>query len=880
MHKLKDYQQRTIDALRMYFALCSGASDAKVAFELASKAQFGMPIPYREVGELPGLPYVCLRIPTGGGKTLVACHSVGVAVQDLLHANTAVVLWLVPSNTIRDQTLAALKDRTHPYRQALEAGVNGAAVLDVEDALYVRRATLDGATTVIVSTLQSFRVEDTVGRRVYRQDGNLGEHFDPLPEQVAGSVERYGNGKPVPSLANVLCVRRPIVIVDEAHNARTDLSFETLARFNPSCIIEFSATPAKGDHASNVLHSVSAAELKAEQMIKMPIRLETRPDWQELLSDAIRCRGRLEKAAWEERRTTGEYIRPIMLLQAQPREKGDPSAITVDRLLTALLIDHKVPREEIAVATGEQRELDAIEDISKDDCRIRYVITVQALREGWDCPFAYVLCSVAEMRSSTYVEQILGRVMRLPKAELKRNEDLNSAYAFSASADFNRVATALQDGLVSNGFERQEAEEFVVRAGPEGGQDVLWTDDSLWGVVKVTLDEIPDMSGLDPEIAAKVIVDADTKTLVFRGIMRDEDCRQLKHCVATQRDRASIDRAYQLSNARVTTAPKSPSQMGVRLDVPVLAVKQGEFFEQFEETHLLERHWELANCDPTLSESDYSSERPGGQTGLVYVTDTGDIRSRFIGTLHEQMRAFDDDSNWSIADLVLWLEKATCAASWRHEFTQEESGIFLTRLVQTLSSQRGIPLSRLVNDKYRLRQAVARKITALREEARRQSYQSLLRPDCMTPLVVRPDVCFSYAPGQYPYSARYTGRYRFDKHYYPEVGDLRAEGEEFECAQQLDQRDSIEVWVRNIANRPHDSFWLQTSTDKFYPDFVCRLKDGRYLVVEYKGEGYVNQDAEEKKNLGELWEKRSNGLCRFAMPVARNWHEIDAAIGR
>src|SRR5690606_15423605 len=151
--------------------------------------------------------------------------------------------WLVPSNAILSQTLAALKDRGHPYRQALEAAVGSVAVMDVGEALYLSRSTLDTATVVIVATIQSFRVEDTTGRKVYEDNGALMDLFSGVPEEVAAGLERFENEVPKRSLANLLRLRRPVVIVDEAHNARTGLSFETLARLRPSCIIEFTATP-------------------------------------------------------------------------------------------------------------------------------------------------------------------------------------------------------------------------------------------------------------------------------------------------------------------------------------------------------------------------------------------------------------------------------------------------------------------------------------------------------------------------------------------------------------------------------------------------------------------------------------------------------------
>src|SRR5690606_9933519 len=104
-------------------------------------------------------------------------------------------------------------------------------VMDVTEALYLNRATLDTETVIVVSTIQSFRVEDTDGRKVYADNGQLMDHFSGLPDEALDDLERREDGSLIHSLANVLRLRRPIVIVDEAHNARTELTFDTLARF-------------------------------------------------------------------------------------------------------------------------------------------------------------------------------------------------------------------------------------------------------------------------------------------------------------------------------------------------------------------------------------------------------------------------------------------------------------------------------------------------------------------------------------------------------------------------------------------------------------------------------------------------------------------------
>lgn len=202
--------------------------------------------------------------------------------------------------------------------------------------------------------------------------------------------------------------------MDEAHNARTDLSFETLARLKPALIIEFTATPvtpeehnpAKGVYASNVLYHVSAAELKAAEMIKLPVVLRGRPDPKETIGDALAWLDELGSKAAEEKRETGEFVRPVMLIQAAPRSKERPT-LHAEEVKKLLREDFRVPDEHIAIATGDTRELDKV-DLFDRECRIRFIITQAALREGWDCSFAYVLCSVAEQKSSRAVEQILG----------------------------------------------------------------------------------------------------------------------------------------------------------------------------------------------------------------------------------------------------------------------------------------------------------------------------------------------------------------------------------------------------------------------------------------------------------------------------------------
>ena len=863
MFTLKAYQQRALDTLRAYFRECARSGDADLAYYKTTREVFGEGLKYHPVADLPGLPYVCVRMPTGGGKTVVACHTLGLAAKELLHADRCLALWLVPSNAIRDQTLKALKDRRHPYRLALDAAFGSVTVIDAGDALYLQRPTLDTETVVIVSTLQAFRVDDTEGRKVYEPSGALMGHFNGLPAEIVQTLRRYDDGAVIPSLDNVLRARRPVVIVDEAHNARTGLSFVTLARFNPSCIVEYTATPDIEHNPSNVVHSVSALELQSEDMIKMPIRLETRPDWKELLADAVAMLSQLDQAARLERQETGEYLRPIMLLQAQSRRKDQPT-LTVEVVKECLLKDHGVPPHEIAVATGSEWELE--DDLLTPKSRVRFVITVQALREGWDCPFAYMLCSVAEVRSTTAVEQILGRVMRLPGAKRKRRGELNLAYAFVASANFAEAAMALQDALIENGFERQQAADLITQMPAPIEALPLFSRQKT----DIPLHEPPDLTYLPTEIKGRVIYDAEAQRLTYTGVMSDPDRAALLETVTTPAAKSAIEQAYRRSQGWSIAEVKAPAERGEIFSIPALAIRQGQLFEPFEDTHFLEDEWSLADKDASLSEAEFASQRLPGQAGEIAIDDRGRVVTHFIANLQQQMTLIASEQ-WNAGQLLNWLERSIP----HPDIEPDEIARFLQRLVRGLLDGRGLGLDYLIHNKYRLRDAAEVKIDQYRKQAHTAAYQRLLLPDCPTPLVVRDEVRFSFDPNRTPpYQMPYRGGYAFRKHYFKQIGDLKPQGEEFECAQFIDSLPEVRYWVRNPV-KTDQAFSLQTSTDRFYPDFVCQLVDGSYLVVEYKNvTDWSNDENKEKRDLGELWAARSDGTCLFIMPRGKDFEAI------
>ncbi|MEW6407804.1 MAG: DEAD/DEAH box helicase family protein [Patescibacteria group bacterium] len=451
--ELKKYQQTALDELRKYIAEMKEYKPEKavgVAFmTLRTDAQDHFSKEYHWVPELGRSPFVCIKIPTGGGKTLIASHSAGIIFKDYLGEKNdkGLALWFVPSDAIKTQTLNNLRNRNHPYREVLDERFKTAVkIFDLSEAKAIKKDDLADNLCIIVSTLSAFRRTDREWLKAYQDNGALMPHFEGLNAVDFDFLDKDKEGEIIYSLANVIKLHNPFIIIDEGHNIQTELSFEMLKGLNPSFVLEFTATP-RGK--SNVLVNISAKELKKEKMIKMPIYLANKTPWQETIYEGIDKLRDLEKRA---KKIKKEYIRPIMLLQAE-QEVENSKKVYVDKIYKFLTEEAGIAPEEIAVQTSKRKELPDMKTLLSRGCPVRYIITVNALREGWDCPFAYVLVSVSHLGARLSVEQTIGRIMRLPNAEEKDDSALNSAYIFAATQNFGQTSEMVIKGLQENGYE-------------------------------------------------------------------------------------------------------------------------------------------------------------------------------------------------------------------------------------------------------------------------------------------------------------------------------------------------------------------------------------------------------------------------------------------
>ena len=849
--QLKNFQKAALDMLRKYLEAVRLSNDPRREFMEIARTATGHTPNYHAVAGLEDVPYVCLRLPTGGGKTILGAYAIRVAAESYIEKDYPVVLWLVPSNTIRVQTADALKNAAHPYRIALDEAFEGRVrVFDISEIENIRPADMAQGVCLVVATIQTLRVEKTDSRDVYAHKEALEDHFTRSQANKPGLetiAEGPNAGKVKYSFANLLRLHEPMVIIDEAHNVRTGLSFDALRRVSPSCIVELTATPdTVSQTGSNVLYRVSATELKAEAMIKLPIVLKEHPaSWQETVSDAMRTRKRLAEYAPQE----PDYIRPILLIQAENKDKP----ANVEAVKQYLLEAEKVPAEQIAVATGDQRGLDKI-NLFERSCPIEIVITVQALKEGWDCSFAYVFCSTANIHSSKEVEQLLGRVLRMPYAKRRTVPELNKAYAHVSSPSFGQAARELRDSLVAMGFEAEEAKQYI-----EPAQAELPLFPSA-PTLTLTVEQTPDLSALTEQEREAVSV-----TEIAPGQVQVELRGNIAPAVeawivsaAPAPARAEVQRKIAEHRAAFERQ-LSPSQRGEVFTVPRLCVEyQGKLALVDDELIEEALEWNLLKYPADLSRFQYDDASRTfeldieGSKVVIHPKDGEQLDLNLLPTQQTDV------------DLAAWLSKQLRQI----DVTHQTMTAWVLQAVTVLLKRPGLSLPVLVRAKFILARKLAELIEQARKDARKRGWNLLLfEPDSTKVQASDEDeFAFCFQPNVYEPDSPYSGPWQFGKHYYPRPGDLKPEGEEFDCAVEIDRSKAVKVWVRNIPKRQDSSFWLQTSTDRFYPDFVAQLHDGRILAVEYKG-GHLAEgpDADEKRKLGELWAARSGGKALFLM---------------
>lgn len=474
--ELKHYQQTALTILRQYLSALKDAQAKRVeaaklnitfkwdeaAWESIGR-NFYKP---RKNGLGEFVPMVCFKVPTGGGKTLLAVKAIDVINSLYRGIQTGLVLWIVPTSQIYNQTLKALRDRAHPYRIQLNMASGDRTVIlekdsmfspdDVHNNLVVLLLMLPSANRQNKETLKMF--QDRGGfESFFPAEDHYQEHLDLLKRIPNLDAYDAANGMMTrivkTSLGNTLRILNPTIILDEGHKTYGELAQSTLLGFNPSFVLELSATP--DSNYSNILVNISGQDVLREGMIKLDIHVDNRSsvNWHDTMRQSHLHRKKLEEIALLYENETGTYIRPICLIQvertgAKQREAGFIHAEDVREFLIARC---NVLPDEIAVKSSERDDIENIDLLSRDSS-IRYIITKQALQEGWDCPFAYVLTVLTNPKAAIGITQLVGRILRQPYARKTGRIELDESYVFCYKDTAGDLLRAVRRGLVDEGL--------------------------------------------------------------------------------------------------------------------------------------------------------------------------------------------------------------------------------------------------------------------------------------------------------------------------------------------------------------------------------------------------------------------------------------------
>ena len=856
--ELKNYQKRVLRELDAYMSLLNSTHNLNTAYNehwnrLGISIGFnGLP-PYNNV--IPGVPHVCFKVPTGGGKTILACAAIKHIFSGMGTLKTKAVVWLVPSNAILEQTLRDLRNPEHPYRQQINFDFSSRVeVYDGTQALNgqsLSPSSVQENLSIFVLSYDALRIKNKDGRKVYQENGNLAQfvaHYADRSTLIPDVDET--------ALIQVLNQLSPVVIVDESHNAQSDLSIEMLRNLNPSFVLDLTATPKSN---SNIISIVDARELKKENMVKLPVIIFNRQKKDDVLFDAIQLRKSIEDQAREEQQQNNTFIRPIVLFQAQP--KGKENAATFDALKKEL-IDMGIPASEIAVKTSEINELKGVNLLSPD-CQIRYIITVNALKEGWDCSFAYILATLANRTSKVDVEQIVGRVLRLPYARKHNHALLNIAYVLTSSVDFRGTVENVVKGLNRAGFSDKE-----YRVGSDLPASIPTPDP-----VQTELEDPPVVS----ENQGEEFLGFDTASIRARLEAQSQQSNPADMDAVSQ-----MAQEAQAQSAAFEADIKKAEEMGIPLtggnemrncsemqsefEESVSQLKLPMFFEDVGTSLLFEHDHELVTRD-SLAEGFTLADK---DTQISFGLSQGDITSLDVDN---NSRPRQIALNSRDAQLFKTLVRSYPEDRKKELFTNQIYNLinrldvigssdlrkYIQRIIDQLSNE---DLSQIEGSLPVFAAQVKLKIETLLDEYREkrlferiESGEIIVKPHYTFPKVISPT-----SPSLPIGKSLYTD----------EDGMNTLEHKVILAISGLDNV----VWWHRIIDR--HGFKLNGFINH-YPDFVIKTSKGRIVLVETKGDDRDNSDSKAKLRLGRKWASLAGADYRYCMVFDENDTGFDGA---
>ncbi|GAB3503148.1 DEAD/DEAH box helicase [Emticicia fontis] len=860
--ELKPYQQEVINDLTLFLEHIQHTKDVKLAFYDFWSKHPKTPLfpfsgstiePYKN--NVPRVPHICVKVPTAGGKTFIACNALKTIFDAFAYDKPKAVVWLVPSITILEQTLKNLKDPAHPYRQKINSHFgNRVEVFDKNTLLQgsgFNATTVKEQLNIMLFSFDSLRARNKEDRKVFQENGNL-QSFETLlgteAEITLGSVIKQLN---------------PVVVVDESHNAESDLSVEMLKELNPCFILDLTATPRKN---SNIISFIDALELKKENMVKLPVIVYNHQDKTEVINSSLQLQQRLELQAKEEQKKGGRYIRPIVLFQVQPKNgiafSNEEEEKTNVQKLKEKLLELKIPEAQIKIKTASINEIKGI-DLMSDTCEVRYIITINALKEGWDCPFAYILASLADKSSSVDVEQILGRVLRQPYVMKHNFPLLNMSYVLTASSRFLETLDNIVKGLNKAGFSEKD---YKV-----ADQSVIETEkpqDPLQQLVMFGTNETKTEKLNPPEDNTKdVTYDIDTTRISFLNE------NEVANNTVSEIEKTAIEQNLTFENivsetltnniAILPTAIQSLvktyqikeifQEEASQVVIPqfFLKVPANDLFGQKEDALLQKENlltgFQLSKSDTNIMFDNIVSElykvdldETKKEHTPTFVRIDGSVKDKVMEYMLDPLRKDSRVKNFTkrIMDII----------GNMYPIADKEIEKYIKRILEDFQDEQ---FKDFANNEYTYTDKIKRKIKTLSEEFAEKKFKEFLDTD---KIYIKPNFRLpkSISPGE-------TAK-DITKSLYEKEGKMN--GFEERIINEIGNLNNIKFWTRNIERRG----FMINGFINHYPDFIIQTKNNKTIILETKGD---HLDAEQKIRLGRLWATKAGNSFRYFMVYDR-----------
>ncbi len=859
--ELKNYQIQVIRDLERFLELLIEKQSISSAYSTLWNEKGvnvgidGMP-PYKT--ELAGVPQVCFKVPTGGGKTFLAANSIKPIFDSMPHIHPKAVVWLVPSDAILTQTYRTLTDENHDYRKKIDVDFGN----KVE--IYSKQQLLNGQNfnptsvsdnlSVFVLSYDSFRTSKKDGRKAYQENGSL-LSFVRFKQDSGSLLEDTDET----ALIQVIRKLNPVVIVDESHHATSKLSKEMLQNFNPSFVLDLTATPKNG---SNIISFVDARQLKAENMVKLPVIVYNRKSQEDVFVSAISLRRKLENEAVEEQKNGGRYIRPIVLFQAQPRNNDDST--TYDKIKHTL-IDMGIPESEIAIKTADSDELKNI-DLSSHDCSIRYIITVNALKEGWDCPFAYILATVANRTSSIDVEQILGRILRLPNTRKNEREVLNLSYVITSSNAFYATLDKVVAGLNAAGFTSKDyrIDDYVE-------QDTEFPVEQAGNIqteLKLDNDVTDDTNNVSDEIDSLNVdfVREQISPFVNNENMESQSQSKVNDAVTDMLDHAKTQNElywqdFEETEEYLPVPPEVGNKMkhykvnqlyaseAGQIEIPQFMIETGRsLFSEHEHQVLTKENlyagFSLLDKDTVIDFDSIDSE-----IARIDIDDSDALPKAW------KLQGFDSqnvkqwfDEQPSDRKMRLCKDMIIKKLSKNNAINDRDLEVYVDRIIQNLTEDQLTDMEQTPGI-YVLK--INKKVNSLLNEyAKKMFYEWVeqdkisCQPSYKLPKEISPTETIASIP-----KSLYNEEEKFDTEY------------ERKVVMELSSLNNIKWWHRNMARK---GFAINGAVNA-YPDLMVKTESGKLLIIETKGDQLENSESREKAEIGAKWAEMAGRMYKYYM---------------